>query len=75
MQINADSLEALGIFDTESHAYQHSGRTKEGLSLFGILNTARTPEGKALLRNWLLRPLLSLDDIIARHDLVGLFVR
>lgn len=75
MQINSDSLNALGVFDVESHAYQHAGRSKEGLSLFGILNTARTPEGKALLRSWMLRPLLVLDDIISRHDLVGLLAR
>ncbi|KAL7410447.1 DNA mismatch repair protein MutS, partial [Mrakia frigida] len=75
MQINADTLSSLQIFDEESHAYMHSGATREGLSLFGILNNTRTPTGKQLLRTWLLRPLLSIKEIAARHDAVALFAR
>ena len=41
----------------------------------GILNNTRTPTGKHLLRTWLLRPLLSIKEIAARHDAVALFVR
>ncbi|KAF8158095.1 hypothetical protein B0H34DRAFT_749503 [Crassisporium funariophilum] len=35
MQINADALLSLQIFENESHASVHSDKTKEGLSLFG----------------------------------------
>ncbi|EEB88014.1 hypothetical protein MPER_14402, partial [Moniliophthora perniciosa FA553] len=33
MQINADALSSLQIFENESHASVHSDKTKEGLSL------------------------------------------
>ncbi|KAJ7610685.1 DNA mismatch repair protein MutS [Mycena rosella] len=74
MQINADALSSLQIFENESHASVHSDKTKEGLSLFGILNSTKTTLGRALLRTWLLRPSLSLPVIKARHDAVACFM-
>jgi len=81
----------LQIFENESHASVHSNKTKEGLSLFGrlnslssnsgsqwhagIINTTKTSLGKALLRTWFLRPSLSLDVIKARHDTIDCFNR
>ncbi|KAL5519837.1 hypothetical protein ACEPAG_1497 [Sanghuangporus baumii] len=70
MQINADALSSLQVFESESHASAHSDKTKEGLSLYGILNSTRTTLGRFLLRQWLLRPSLSLLVINARHDAV-----
>ena len=75
MQINADALFSLQIFSEESHASIHSDKTKEGLSLFGILNNTKTTLGHALMREWLLRPSTSLDVIRARHDAVACFLR
>ncbi|KAK0503937.1 DNA mismatch repair protein MutS [Armillaria luteobubalina] len=75
MQINADALHSLQIFENESHACAQSDRTKEGLSLFGILDTTKTTLGRALLRTWLLRPSLSLSVIGSRHDAVECFMR
>jgi len=40
----------------------------------GILNNARTTLGRNLLREWLLRPSLSLPVITARHAAVACFV-
>ena len=74
MQVNSDALYSLQIFDEESHASVHSDKTKEGLSLFGILNNTRTTLGKALLREWLLRPSTSIPVINARHDAVACFI-
>lgn len=74
MQINADALSSLQIFENESHASVHSDKTKEGLSLFGILNNTKTTLGRALLRTWLLRPSLTLAVIKARHDAVACFM-
>ncbi|KAJ7505221.1 muts domain V-domain-containing protein [Mycena galericulata] len=74
MQINADALSSLQVFENESHASVHSDKTKEGLSLFGTLNTTKTTLGRALLRTWLLRPSLSLGVIKARHDAIESFV-
>ncbi|KAG0326787.1 MutS protein msh5 [Dissophora globulifera] len=77
MFINANSLSSLQIFEDESHPSMHNsirGR-KEGLSLFGVLNQAKTPQGKYLLKQWLLRPSLDLNVIYARHQSVECFVR
>ncbi|KAF8297748.1 hypothetical protein DL93DRAFT_760795 [Clavulina sp. PMI_390] len=75
MQINADALSSLQVFDDESHASMHSNRSKEGLSLFGILDFTKTNAGRTLLRQWCIRPLLSIPEIEARHDAVACFIR
>ncbi|CAL1712854.1 unnamed protein product [Somion occarium] len=74
MQINADALQSLQIFETENHASVNSDNTKEGLSLFGILNNTKTSLGRLLMREWLLRPSLSIPVITARHDAVACFM-
>ncbi|TFK74858.1 hypothetical protein BDN72DRAFT_832971 [Pluteus cervinus] len=73
MQVNADALTSLQVFENESHASMHSDKTKEGLSLFGILNDTKTTLGRALLRSWLLRPSLLLTVINSRLDAVECF--
>ncbi|KIJ17739.1 hypothetical protein PAXINDRAFT_175534 [Paxillus involutus ATCC 200175] len=75
MHINADALFSLQVFESETHASIHSDKTKEGLSLFGILNTTRTALGRSLLRTWFIRPSLSLKILKARHDAVEYFLR
>ncbi|KAI9058149.1 hypothetical protein FKP32DRAFT_1582301 [Trametes sanguinea] len=75
MQINADALFSLQVFEDENHASIHSDKTKEGLSLFGILNNTKTTLGRALMREWFLRPSMSLSVIRARHDAVECFIR
>jgi DNA mismatch repair protein MSH5 len=42
MHLTPDTFRALNIFEDEMHPNSHSQRSKEGLSLFGILNKART---------------------------------
>jgi len=73
----ADQLSrTLGVFAFESHAYTHStAQQKQGLSLAALLQTTCTPQGTILLRSWLVRPLLSLADIRARHDAVECLVK
>ncbi|KAJ8080499.1 hypothetical protein PM082_017332 [Marasmius tenuissimus] len=75
MQLNADALFSLQIFENERHASVHSDKTKEGLSLAGVLNTTYTTLGRSLMRMWLLRPSLSLTVINARHDAVTCFMK
>ena len=75
MQINMDALFSLQIFEDENHASIHSDKTKEGLSLFGILNNTKTTLGRALMRQWFLRPSMSLDVINARHDAIECLLR
>ena len=45
------------------------GRTKQG-ALLGTLDQTTTNMGGRLLRRWISRPLLDLDRLTARHDLV-----
>ncbi|EFI27157.1 mutS 5 family protein [Coprinopsis cinerea okayama7 len=75
MHINSDALLSLQVFETESHASVHSDKTKEGLSLYGILNSTKTNLGRQLLRTWLLRPSLSISTITSRQDAVACFMR
>ncbi|GAA5826364.1 hypothetical protein JCM5353_004733 [Sporobolomyces roseus] len=75
MQINAESLTSLAIFDQEAHASMHSTRGKEGLSIFGIVNMTRTPLGSVLMRQWLIRPSLELELIEQRHETVACLLR
>ncbi|GAA5874385.1 hypothetical protein JCM8547_005384 [Rhodosporidiobolus lusitaniae] len=75
MHINSDALTSLQIFSDESHASTHSSATKEGLSLFGIVNLARTPLARVLMREWFLRPSVELDVIKARQKAVECFLR
>ncbi|KAJ3895476.1 muts domain V-domain-containing protein [Lentinula edodes] len=66
---------SLQVFENEDHASMHSNKTKEGLSLAGILNVTNTALGRILMRSWLLRPSLSLSVINSRHDAVECFLR
>ncbi|KAG8716370.1 MutS protein msh5, partial [Ceratobasidium sp. 423] len=73
MQVNADALASLQIFDDENHASIHSDKTKEGHSLFQLLNHTSTYLGRSLLRRWCLRPSLSILTITARHAALECF--
>lgn len=48
------------------------GSSKEN-TLLHVLDRANTPMGSRLIRDWLLKPLRSVDRIIERQDVVGLF--
>ena len=45
-----------------------------GLSLFSLLSHTNTPQGNALLRQWLLSPLQSVDSIRERQDAITFFL-
>ncbi|PKC07226.1 hypothetical protein RhiirA5_500820 [Rhizophagus irregularis] len=76
LHINSDALCSLQIFEDESHPNMHMrARSKEGLSLFGILNNTRTTSGKQLLKQWFLRPTLDLDIIDERHRTIECFLQ
>jgi DNA mismatch repair protein MSH5 len=54
--------------------YKHSVLLKSIL-ISGILDATRTSLGRRLLRNWFLRPSLSLPTIAARHNALSCFLR
>lgn len=51
---------------------QHEGPQKS--SLLSILDNTQTPMGARLLKNWILQPLLSTEEIAQRQDSVEAFV-
>lgn len=79
MFINRDTICSLQIFEDEGHPNFHlqgkGGRGKEGLSLFGVLNSTRTKTGYSMLKQWFLRPSLSLPLLQQRHNAVACFLR
>ncbi|KZT60301.1 hypothetical protein CALCODRAFT_492631 [Calocera cornea HHB12733] len=74
MHINADALSSLQVFSSQQHANSFSDRSKESLSLYGLLLPANTPLTPPLLRRALLRPLTDPHAIRARHDAISLFL-
>jgi len=74
MHLGTDAIKSLQIFDQEAHANLHFSSTKEGLSLYGILNECITHNGKLLLRNWLLRPSTEPHVIESRQDAIECFL-
>ncbi|KAJ3163330.1 MutS protein msh5 [Geranomyces variabilis] len=75
MHINADAMWSLQIFQDAAHPNIHSKRSKEGLSLYGILNHTKTPLGRVLLKQWMMRPCMDITVIEERHAAVGFFLR
>ena len=75
LQISQDALQSLQIFSSESHPNVHlHNYAKESKSLFSLLNFTRTTLGKHLLRQWFLRPTLSLPVISSRHRAIECFL-
>ena len=66
---------ALQIFQDDAHPNMHCRSSKEGFSLFGVLNQTVTPQGSTMLHKWVKRPLQDIESIIKRHEGVGYFSR
>lgn len=81
MLINADTMLSLQIFQSEHHPHRHrqgpaGSGSKEGLSIFGLfVPLARTPQGKRMLRQYFLRPILNQQIIQDRLEAVSIFTR
>ncbi|GAD99872.1 predicted protein [Paecilomyces variotii No. 5] len=83
MFINIDTLSSLQILQLESHPNafnQGPGKTssgsKESLSVYGLFHhLARSPQGKARLRQHFLRPSVDLETINSRHRFITVLVR
>lgn len=77
MSINSAALRSLHIFATEHHPLMAKGygHTKEGFSLFSLLDRTKSKVGRQRLREWMLKPLLDKSEISRRQDGVELFLR
>ncbi|KAL0080459.1 muts domain V-domain-containing protein [Phycomyces blakesleeanus] len=67
MRLGGSALNALNLMPGV-----HEG-VKQTTHLYGLLNKCNTTQGSRLLAQWLKQPLLSLEDIGYRHDIVQVF--
>ena len=77
LQLDVDTVAALSIFVQETHpnVLGGKGRSKEGLSLFALLDRTRSLRGRVRLHEWLQRPFTDVDRIEARLNGVELMQR
>ena len=67
LQLDQSTIRALSVFITEMHpSVTGTTSTKEGLSLFSLLDTTKTKPGRTLLRSWMSFPSCDKDVISAR---------
>ncbi|XP_035829807.1 mutS protein homolog 5 [Aplysia californica] len=77
VQIDMLTYTALNIFHKELHPSAFklgASGSKEGLSLFGILNRCKSANGTRRLRHWFLRPIKNAALLRQRHDAVSFFL-
>lgn len=67
MKLDASALKALNLMPGPRDG-------SKNMSLYGLLNRCKTPVGSRLLAQWLKQPLMSLEDIETRQQLVEAFV-
>ncbi|BFY99597.1 hypothetical protein BsWGS_02637 [Bradybaena similaris] len=78
VQVDMRTYLALNIFSTELHPSGYRFGTtssKEGLSLFGILNRCKSSIGSKMLRQWFLRPLRNASVLRQRYSAVSFFLK
>lgn len=75
MIIDENTYSALQIFQKESHpsVYKVGSGTKEGLSLFGMMNLTKSIIGNRLLRVWFLRPTTNIQVLKERQKAIAFF--
>lgn len=67
MKLDASALKALNLMPGSRDGSKY-------MSLYGLLNHCKTPVGSRLLAQWLKQPLMSLEEIEKRQQLVEVFV-
>lgn len=67
MKLDASALKALNLMPGPRDG-------SKTMSLYGLLNHCKTPVGSRLLSQWLKQPLMSVEDIQRRQQLVEAFV-
>src|SRR5206468_5809504 len=70
---NLELIEAAPSFRRGPGASVGAGRDGRP-TLFSVVDDTKTPMGGRLLRQWLGQPLLDLDALRARHDVVAALV-
>lgn len=67
MKLDASALKALNLMPGPKDG-------SKTMNLYGLLNHCKTPVGSRLLAQWLKQPLMSIDQIQRRQQLVEAFV-
>lgn len=67
MRIDQPASRALNLFPSPTD-------TDKSFSLYGLLNKCRTAMGSRRLLQWIKQPLLNIDDIEVRQNIVEIFV-
>jgi DNA mismatch repair protein MSH5 len=70
LQYDLPTLSALQIFSSDKHPSNFIGNTKEGLSLYTLLDQCCTLHGRRMLKKWLLHPITNVEEIRDRHNQV-----
>jgi MutS domain III len=76
MHLSVETLSSLQIFTTEHHpivAAKGYGNSKEGFSLFSLLDRTKSRLGRQRLHEWMTKPLGDIYEISRRQDGVELF--
>ena len=68
-------LDEATVANLDLISSRSAGRVGSVTPLLDVLDTTRTAMGSRLLRDWLLRPLMDLEEIGRRHDAVEALVK
>lgn len=76
LRVTPLALRALHIFNEEQHPLiaKGTGGTKEGFSLYSLLNRCSSKLGSRCMRQWMLRPLTSVQSIKLRQSGIELLM-
>ena len=73
--LNLFPASTVGLFSLSPSASFAAPSAPDDLSIFSFLNRTKTPMGARLLSRFIRQPLLSLQHIQLRHELVAFFVQ
>ena len=80
LRLDDATLRALRIFATDFHVLKESNRgksyskSKEGFSIYTLLDRTKSSGGKERLRQWMMQPLRDVAKIRERHIAIELFL-
>jgi DNA mismatch repair protein MSH5 len=77
MRLTTGTQKALQIFQTDYHpnVIKGPGRSKEGFSVFAMLDRTTSSVGRACLKVWMSRPLCDKEKILSRQDGIEVLMR